>query len=100
MASARERRCPRIAAKNLVLVFPPAYGRVSLKELVFQILSKPYFAFEDYTHTCALARRFHRQIERARVVPWRIPCDAKLIPSYARCSERISTHIESRRTFA
>ena len=41
MASAREQLCPRIAAKNLVLAFPPSYVRVSLKELVFQIVSKP-----------------------------------------------------------
>ena len=28
-------------AKNLVLAFPPAYGRAILEELVFQIVSKP-----------------------------------------------------------
>ena len=52
MASAREQRCPRIAANNLVFAFSAAYGRVSLKELVFQNVSKPSFAFEYYPHMC------------------------------------------------
>ena len=38
MASAREQICPRIAAKNLFLAFPAAYVRVSLEEVVFQIV--------------------------------------------------------------
>ena len=38
MASAREQICPRIAAKNLALAFPAAYGRVSLKRLAFQTI--------------------------------------------------------------
>ena len=36
MAAAREQKCPRIAAKNLLLAFPAEYGRVSMNELVFQ----------------------------------------------------------------
>ena len=36
--------------KELFLAFLLAYGRVSLKELVFQNVSKPYTSFEDYTH--------------------------------------------------
>ena len=38
MTAAREQRYPRIAGKNLVLAFPPAYGWASLKELVFQTI--------------------------------------------------------------
>ena len=63
MASVREQIWPHIAAKNLVLAFPLAYRRIHLKELVFQIVSNRDFIREEYTHTCALACRFHRQIE-------------------------------------
>ena len=31
MTSAREQKCPRIAAKNVVLDFPAEHGRVSLE---------------------------------------------------------------------